>query len=365
MERDILIISIVVCLTMCVLGAGLQQPITTYSNSQATPQPTSMTMVFAQPIVNNVQQADPIRVQKQDMYATRLHSPPKAHCLYQTNALEHSPYTDRLQTTTALPGVRVPAAEQPEGVAFAQPEVINNNVDEIVSHIKSGVGQAAFEKQNEFPASVPYLYPATLLYQAKPTKPQPPNPISYTKTENEQTYVPLPVTQRCGTGQPVPENYKETPATVEYSSPQVTAYDIEPSFSSRGAISMSKQAMWTGPKTSNPQQTYHVNPELASSGTGYASPANEDINEFPAAVSFRTDRVKSFRADPNLASQGTPGLANAANEFKNEFPARVHFKTGLPKYAVKPPLISQRFVGPVTVSPAHEHRNEFPADIVS
>ena len=105
-----------------------------------------------------------------------------------------------------------------------------------------------------------------------------------------------------------------------------------------------------------------MNPGLASSGTGYGLPANETTIEL-ADVSFRTDRINVFRADPNLASQGTPGLADPANEFKNEFPARVRYKTGLPKYAMKPALASQRFRGPV--SPAHELRNEFPAALDS
>lgn len=215
MERDLLLISIVVCLTMCMMGAATQQPVTLYRNSQNIPQSTRMTTALAQPIVNKDRQGDPIRVQKQDMYATRLHSLPKAHCLYQKNALEHSPFTDRLQTTAALPGVRVSAAEQPEGVAYTQPEIMTNNVDEVVSHMRSGIGQAAFEKQNEFPASVPYVYPGTALDQVKRTKPQSPKPMSNTKAHNDQTYVPLPMTQRCGTGQPVPENYKETPASVQ------------------------------------------------------------------------------------------------------------------------------------------------------
>ena len=360
MERHFLIISIALCLTMCVIGTAMQHPVT-FTTLQAAPRPARRTITLAQPILTKVSAADPIRVQKQDMYAARLHSLPKAHCLYQTNALEHSPYTDRLQTTAALPGVRVSAAEQPEGVAFPRPEILTNNVNAIVSHIQSGVGQAAFDKQNEFPASVPYLYPDTVLYQVKQTKPQSPEkPMSYRKADNDQTYVPLPVTQRCGTGQPVPENYKETPASVQYNSPQITAYNIEPTTSSTDII-QHKNATWTGKQKY--LQNYHVNPDLASSGTGYGQPANEGSNEFPADVSFRTDRVNTFRVDPDLASQGTLGLAHPANEQQNEFPARVHFKTKLPKSTIKSPLASQRLRGPV--SPAHEHRNEYPAALDS
>lgn len=131
MERDLLILSIVVGLSMCILGAGIQHPLTVHSTityPSSTQQAKLITIGVPQSTRNII--TNPVRVEKQDMYAASLHSLPKAHCLYQNNTLEHGPHQDRLQLTDSLPGVRVSAAEQPESVAYAPPEVITNNIDE-------------------------------------------------------------------------------------------------------------------------------------------------------------------------------------------------------------------------------------------
>lgn len=352
-----MILSIVVGLSMCILGAVIQHPLTKHSTmTSPTTQEAKLVTIGVTPSTR-CRVRNPVRIEKQDMYAASLHSLPNAHCLYQNNTLEHGPRNDRLQLTDSLPGVRVSAAEQPESVAYAPPEVITNNIDDIVGDIKSGVGQAAFEHQNEFPASVPYVYPGTVLYRCKPAKPQP-KPVQYRKANNEQTYVPLPVAQRCGTGQPVPENYNESPASVSYSSPTLTAYDVDPSTAS-GGNTILKHTTWTGNPAPRSQQNYHVNPALASSGTGYGAPAYEGVNEFPADVDFKTQRTQTYQVQPSLASQGSPGLATPANERRNEFPARVNFKTNrITAYHTEPQRSSQHHAN---VSPANERQNEFPA----